>query len=155
MAKLTGADAHRRRILKAALVLLSKTGMERRDHTQCRRSLKGATACPVPPFEDKTGLLGAVAAYGFTDGLPCEDAPAHAQQQPGGGSSSRMDLHVEFGLANPRALPVDVRQSTAEGPELGRLSRCSASTCSAWQLQGSYESAWQEPAPCITLPRSA
>ena len=66
MAKLTGTDAHRDRILKAALTLLTKRG---RDAVTTRSVAEAAKVQPpvlYRIFGDKTGVLDAVAAYGFT-----------------------------------------------------------------------------------------
>ena len=102
MAKLTGTDAHRDRILKAALTLLAKQG---RDALTTRNVAEAAKVQPpvlYRIFGDKTGLLDAVAAYGFTAYLAkkhqaaASDDPVEAL--PGGVGS----LHVEFGVANPQ-----------------------------------------------------
>lgn len=100
MAKLTGTDAHRDRILKAALILLAKQG---RDALTTRNVAEAAKVQPpvlYRIFGDKTGLLDAVAAYGFTAYLAKKHAP-DPNGDPVEALRAGWDLHVEFGLTNP------------------------------------------------------
>lgn len=100
MAKLTGTDAHRDRILKAALTLLTKQG---RDAVTTRNVAEAAKVQPpvlYRAFGDKTGLLDAVAAYGFAAYLAKKHPPA-LNEDPVEALRAGWDLHVEFGLANP------------------------------------------------------
>ncbi len=100
MAKLTGNDAHRDRILKAALDLLTKQG---RDAVTTRSVAEAAKVQPpvlYRIFGDKTGLLDAVAVYGFTAYLE-KKHPPDPHGDPVEALRSGWDLHVEFGLANP------------------------------------------------------
>ena len=100
MAKLTGADAHRDRILKATLTLLTKQG---RDAVTTRNVAEAAKVQPpvlYRIFGDKTGLLDAVAAYGFTAYLAKKHSP-EPNGDPVEALRAGWDLHVEFGLANP------------------------------------------------------
>ncbi len=100
MAKSTGTEAHRARILKVALTLLTKEGR------YAVTTRKVAEAAQVQPpvlyrlFGDKNGLLDAVAAYGFSAYI--------ARKQPIGSKDDVVealrdgwDIHVKFGLANP------------------------------------------------------
>jgi len=100
VAKLTGTDAHRDRILKAALTLLTKQG---RDAVTTRHVAQAAKVQPpvlYRIFGDKTGLLDAVAAYGFTAYL-AKKQPPEPDRDPVEALRAGWDLHVEFGLANP------------------------------------------------------
>jgi AcrR family transcriptional regulator len=100
MAQVTITDAHRKRILKVALALLMKEG---RDAVTTR---KVAEAAKVQPpvlyriFGDKTGLLDAVAAYGFEAYIAKKYRPA-AGDDPVETLRTGWATHVEFGLANP------------------------------------------------------
>ena len=100
MAKATGTDAHRARILKAALNLLSKHG---RDAVTTRSVAEAAKVQPpvlYRLFGDKDGLLNAVAAYGFASYLAKKRPPA-IHDDPVEALRVGWDIHVEFGLANP------------------------------------------------------
>ena len=100
MAKLTGSDAHRDRILKAALTLLTKQG---RDAVTTRSVAEAAKVQPpvlYRIFGDKTGLLDAVAVSGFTAYLAKKHPPS-PDGDPVEAIRAGWDLHVEFGLANP------------------------------------------------------
>jgi AcrR family transcriptional regulator len=138
MAKLTGTDAHRDRILKAALTLLTKHG---RDAVTTRNVAEAAKVQPpvlYRIFGDKTGLLDAVAAYGFTAYLAKKHQSAPSDD-PVEALRAGWDLHVEFGLANPELYLLMYAKPRRE--RLGGPSRCSVGTCSVWRLQGGYESA--------------
>lgn len=96
----SGSDAHRARILKAALGLLTKQG---RDAVTTRNVAEAAgVQAPVlyRIFGDKTGLLDAVAAYGFTAYLAKKRTPAPGDD-PVEALRAGWDRHVEFGLNNP------------------------------------------------------
>jgi AcrR family transcriptional regulator len=100
MAKLTGTDAHRDRILKAALTLLTKQG---RDAVTTRSVAEAAKVQPpvlYRIFGDKTGLLDAAAAYGFRAYL-AKKHPPEPSDDPVEALRAGWDIHVEFGLANP------------------------------------------------------
>ncbi len=100
MAKPTGTEAHRDRILKAALDLLSKQG---RDAVTTRSVAEAARVQPTVLyriFGDKAGLLQAVATYGFTAYLTRKRPPA-TSTDPVEALRTGWDLHVEFGLQNP------------------------------------------------------
>lgn len=100
MAKLTGTDAHRDRIVRAALSLLTKHG---RDAVTTRSVAEAAKVQPpvlYRLFGDKTGLLDAVTAYGFSAYLAKKAVPEPARD-PVETLRAGWDLHVEFGLANP------------------------------------------------------
>lgn len=100
MPRLTGTDAHRDRILKATLMLLAKQG---RDAVTTRNVAEAAKVQPpvlYRIFGDKTGLLDAVAAYGFTAYL-AKKHPTASDGDPVEALRYGWDLHVEFGLANP------------------------------------------------------
>jgi AcrR family transcriptional regulator len=101
MAKLTGTNAHRDRILKVALTLLTKEG---RDAVTTRNIAQAAKVQPpvlYRIFADKTGLLDAVTTYGFTAYLARKHRPAPGDD-PVEALRAGWDLHVEFGLANPQ-----------------------------------------------------
>lgn len=100
MATASGTDAHRNRILKAALVLLAKHG---RDGVTTRNVAEAAKVQPpvlYRIFGDKTGMLDAVAAYGFKAYLARKRSPA-SSDDPVEALRAGWDLHVEFGLENP------------------------------------------------------
>ena len=100
MAKATRTDAHRDRILKAALNLLSKQG---RDAVTTRSVAEAAKVQPpvlYRLFGDKDGLLNAVAAYGFEAYLTKKPPPV-TDDDPIEALRLGWDVHVEFGLANP------------------------------------------------------
>lgn len=100
MAKLTGTEAHRHRILKAALTLLTKQG---RDAVTTRNVAEAAKVQPpvlYRIFGDKTALLDAVAAFGFTAYLAKKRQSAPSND-PVEALRAGWDRHVEFGLANP------------------------------------------------------
>ena len=100
MGKLTGTEAHRDRILKAALTLLTKQG---RDAVTTRNVAEAAKVQPpvlYRIFGDKTALLDAVAAYGFTAYLAKKHQSARSDD-PVEALRAGWDLHVKFGLANP------------------------------------------------------
>ena len=100
MATLTGTDAHRERILKAALDLLSTQG---RDAVTTRSVAEAAKVQPpvlYRLFGHKGGLLDAVAAYGFETYLG-KKRPPEPSEDPVESLRMGWDLHVEFGLENP------------------------------------------------------
>lgn len=100
MAKPTGTDAHRDRILKAALSLLTKQG---RDAVTTRSVAEAAKVQPpvlYRLFGDKTGLLDAVAEYGFKAYF-AKKQPSTPNADPVEALRSGWDLHIDFGLANP------------------------------------------------------
>jgi AcrR family transcriptional regulator len=100
MAKVTVTEAHRKRILKAALTLLTKQG---RDAVTTRNVAEAAKVQPpvlYRIFGDKTGLLDAVAAYGFEAYIAKKYRPA-AGDDPVESLRTGWATHVEFGLANP------------------------------------------------------
>ncbi len=100
MAKLSGTDAHREKILKVALSLLTKEG---RDAVTTRNVAEAAKVQPpvlYRIFGDKNGLLHAVTAYGFTAYLKKKHSP-EAKNDPVEALRTGWDLHVEFGLLNP------------------------------------------------------
>ena len=100
MAKPSGTDAHREKILKVALSLLAKEG---RDAVTTRNVAEAANVQPpvlYRIFGDKSGLLDAVAAYGFTAYLK-KKQPPDAQSDPVEALCVGWDIHVEFGLLNP------------------------------------------------------
>lgn len=100
MAKAIGTDAHRDRILKAALNLLSKQG---RDAVTTRSVAEAANVQPpvlYRLFGDKDGLLDAVAAYGFAAYL-AKKRPPTTNDDSIEALRIGWDIHVEFGLANP------------------------------------------------------
>ena len=100
MEKASGTEAHRDKILKVALALLTKEG---RDALTTRNVAEAAKVQPpvlYRLFGDKNGLLDAVAAYGFSAYI--------ARKQPSGSEKDAVEalrdgwnVHVEFGLANP------------------------------------------------------
>lgn len=100
MAKLTGTDAHRERVLRAAVTLLTKSG---RDAVTTRSVAEAAKVQPpvlYRLFGDKEGLLEAVAVYGFLKYLAKKEPPALCTD-PVEGLRRGWDMHVDFGLANP------------------------------------------------------
>ena len=100
MAKTTVNDAHRKRILKAALALLTKQG---RDAVTTRSVAQAAKVQPpvlYRIFGDKTGLLDAVAAYGFEAYIAKKHRPTPTED-PLDTLRTGWATHVEFGLANP------------------------------------------------------
>ena len=100
MAIASGTEAHRDRVLKIALALLTKQG---RDAVTTRSVAEAAKVQPpvlYRLFGDKDGLLDAVAAYGFTAYLAKKQSPA-ASGDPVEALRAGWDLHVEFGLGNP------------------------------------------------------
>ena len=99
MGKLTGTEAHRDRILKAALTLLTKQG---RDAVTTRNVAEAAKVQPpvlYRIFGDKTGVLDAVAAYGFTAYL-AKKHPPEPNADPVQALRAGWDLH---GLALVRS----------------------------------------------------
>lgn len=75
MATTSGTKAHRDRVLKVALALLTKRG---RDAVTTRDVAEAAKVQPpvlYRLFGDKNGLLDAVAAYGFTAYLARKQPP--------------------------------------------------------------------------------
>ncbi len=100
MTKPLGTDAHREKILKAALSLLTRQG---RDAVTTRTVAEAAKVQPpvlYRIFGDKNGLLQAVTAYGFTAYLK-KKRPPDAKSDPVQALRAGWDLHVEFGLLNP------------------------------------------------------
>lgn len=100
MAKVTGSNAHRDRILKAALTLLSKQGRD----AVTTRSVADAAKVQPPVlyrlFGDKESLLDAVAAYGFAAYITKKQPPSTIDD-PVESLRTGWNVHVEFGLANP------------------------------------------------------
>lgn len=100
MAKTTANDAHRKRILKVALALLKKHG---RDAVTTRSVAQAAKVQPpvlYRIFGDKTGLLDAVASYGFEAYIAKKHRPTPTED-PLETLRTGWATHVEFGLANP------------------------------------------------------
>jgi AcrR family transcriptional regulator len=100
MATTSGTEAHRDRVLKVALALLTKQG---RDAVTTRDVAKAAKVQPpvlYRLFGDKNGLLDAVAAYGFAAYF-ARKQPPESKGDPVEALRAGWDLHVEFGLANP------------------------------------------------------
>lgn len=117
MPKLAGTDAHRDRILKAALNLLAKYG---RDAVTTRSVAEAAKVQPpvlYRLFGDKSGLLDAVTAYGFSAYL-ARKRPVASSDDPVEALRAGWDLHVEFGLEHPELylLMYANPQAGAEGP---------------------------------------
>ena len=99
MAK-TGTDAHRDKILKVALSLLTKKG---RDAITTRNVAEAANVQPpvlYRIFGDKNGLLDAIAVYGFTAYLKRKHPP-EAKSDPVEALRAGWNIHIEFGLLNP------------------------------------------------------
>ncbi len=91
---------HRERILKAATVLLAKGG---RDALTTRAVAEAARVQPpilYRLFQDKAGLLNAVADYGFAAYMARKRSPG-AAEDPVTSLRSGWKLHVEFGLTHP------------------------------------------------------
>ncbi len=100
MAKLTGTDGHRDRIVEAALSLLVQRG---RDAVTTRNVAEAARVQPpvlYRIFGDKGGLLEAVAAHGFAAYL-AKKRPPVPEDDPVEALRAGWDLHVQFGLDNP------------------------------------------------------
>ena len=91
---------HHERILKAAMVLLAKGG---RDALTTRAVAEAAHVQPpilYRLFDDKTGLLNAVADFGF--GVYMEKKrPSATPRDPVESLRAGWKLHVEFGLTHP------------------------------------------------------
>lgn len=91
---------HRERILKAAMLLLAKNG---RDALTTRAVAKAARVQPpvlYRLFNDKAGLLNAVADYGFGVYM-AKKRPSVDTDDPVEALRAGWKLHVQFGLANP------------------------------------------------------
>ena len=91
---------HRERILKAALALLTRNG---RDALTTRGVAEAAQVQPpilYRLFHDKTGLLNAVAEYGFGAYLARKRAP-ETTEDPVESLRIGWRLHVDFGLNHP------------------------------------------------------
>ncbi|WP_263370974.1 TetR/AcrR family transcriptional regulator [Granulicella cerasi] len=100
MRNASGTEAHRDKVLKVALALLTKHG---RDAVTTRSVAEAAKVQPpvlYRLFGDKDGLLDAVTAYGFSGYLAKKQSPASGGD-PVEGLRVGWDLHVEFGLGNP------------------------------------------------------
>lgn len=119
-------EAHRNRVLKVALALLTKQG---RDAVTTRDVAEAAKVQPpvlYRLFRDKNSLLDAVAAYGFAAYI-AKKQPPESKSDPVDALRAGWDLHVEFGLANPelyRLMYVDARprsDSPAAQQALGLL----------------------------------
>jgi AcrR family transcriptional regulator len=113
MAKATGTDAHRDRILKAALNLLSKHG---RDAVTTRSVAEFAKVQPpvlYRLFGNKDGLLNAVAAYGFAAYMAKKRLPA-VDEDPVEALRAGWDVHVTFGLDNPELYLLMYAQARSE-----------------------------------------
>ncbi len=99
---LTGAPSsrHREPILKAALLLLAKGG---RDALTTRAVAEAAAVQPpilYRLFQDKAGLLNAVADYGFGVYMT-KKRPAQPTEDPVDSLRAGWKLHIEFGLTHP------------------------------------------------------
>lgn len=95
-----GRDQTRDRILSSALKLLDAGG---RDAVTTRAVAEAAGVQPpvlYRLFEDKDGLLNALAEHGFTLYLAQKQA-SDAEQDPVEALSSGWDRHVQFGLSHP------------------------------------------------------
>ena len=91
---------HRERILKAALVLLTEGG---RDALTTRGVAEAAQVQPpilYRLFDDKTGLLNAVADYGFGTYLARKRVP-ETTEDPVESLRIGWRLHIDFGLSHP------------------------------------------------------
>jgi AcrR family transcriptional regulator len=129
MSKLTGTEAHRDRILKAALALLAKQG---RDALTTRNVAEAAKVQPpvlYRIFGDKTALLDAVAAYGFTAYL-AKKHPPEPNGDPVQALRAGWDLHVEFGLANPELYLLMYANPQPEAKSLA--------ACQAFEMLGEH-----------------
>ncbi len=94
------ASPHRQRIIEAALVLLTEGG---RDAVTTRAVAEAAGVQPpvlYRIFQDKRGLLGAMAEYGFALYLSEKRQP-HPAEDPIQFLRDGWARHVEFGLAHP------------------------------------------------------
>ena len=94
------SNDHRERILRAALAILTKSG---RDALTTRGVAEAARVQPpilYRLFHDKTGLLNAVAEYGFVTYLARKRAP-ETTEDPVESLRSGWRRHVDFGLHNP------------------------------------------------------
>ena len=99
---LTGSSSahHRERILKAAMILLAKGG---RDALTTRAVAEAARVQPpvlYRLFNDKAGLLNAVADYGFGVYLAKKRRPADTED-PVESLRAGWRRHVQFGLTHP------------------------------------------------------
>ncbi|MGI4829123.1 MAG: TetR/AcrR family transcriptional regulator [Janthinobacterium lividum] len=100
MATTSGTEAHRDKVLKVALALLTKLG---RDAVTTRSVAEAAKVQPpvlYRLFGNKDGLLDAVTAYGFAAYLAKKQSP-ESSGDPVEALRAGWDLHVEFGLGNP------------------------------------------------------
>jgi AcrR family transcriptional regulator len=100
MANASGTEAHRDKVLKVALALLTKHG---RDAVTTRTVAEAAKVQPpvlYRLFGDKHGLLDAVAAYGFSAYIAKKQSP-ESSGDPVEALRVGWDIHVEFGLGNP------------------------------------------------------
>ena len=91
---------HRERILKAAMVLLAKGG---RDALTTRAVAEAARVQPpilYRLFNDKAGLLNAVAEYGFGVYMTKKRLPVMTED-PIESLRAGWRLHIQFGLTNP------------------------------------------------------
>ena len=97
-------DDTRARIVSAAIALLASGGRD----TVTTRSVAGAAGVQAPTiyrlFGDKSGLLDAVAEHGFAVYLK-EKKNQVGEFGPDPVANLRVgwDLHIGFGLANPRS----------------------------------------------------
>ena len=91
---------HRERILKAALALLAKGG---RDALTTRAVAEAARVQPpilYRLFNDKAGLLNAVAEYGFGV-YTAKKQPRVSPEDPVESLRAGWKLHIQFGLTHP------------------------------------------------------
>ncbi len=144
MARTSGTEAHREKILKAALSLLSKHG---RDAVTTRDVAEAAKVQPpvlYRLFEDKNGLLDAVAAYGFKAYIT-KKQPLETGGDPVEALRTGWDAHVEFGLAHPElyllmyANPRPGIESLAAQQASGMLSQHMRQVAVAGRLRMSVE----------------
>ena len=91
---------HRERILKTAMVLLAKGG---RDALTTRALAEAARVQPpvlYRLFNDKAGLLNAIADYGF-NAYMAKKLPPILTEDPVESLRVGWKLHIQFGLINP------------------------------------------------------
>lgn len=98
--RVVSVGGHRERILQAAMVLLAAGG---RDALTTRAVAEAASLQPpilYRLFDDKTGLLNAIADYGF-DVYMARKRPLAAPKDSVESLRAGWKLHVEFGLTHP------------------------------------------------------
>lgn len=146
MATTSGTEAHRERILKVALALLTKQGRD----AVTTRDVAGAAKVQPPViyrlFGDKNRLLDAVAAYGFKAYI-AKKQPPESKSDPVETLRAGWDLHIEFGLANPElymlmyANPRPGAESPAAQQASGMLHKHMERVAAAGRLRVSAERA--------------